>query len=194
MPAKERCLDRRQGKARKDCTTASAWSKSNHPSSGTFGPEAWVWQKPRARLVPGVPGRRGGGRQKSLLARRAYTPLLALLLGEVVGVQLRARFNGMSYRTISLPPRSPHQIPGLLKGEPDPGIRDFQVPGWDKKDFARPSMLTAVMEKPRMNPNLRMDGRGGINQNAELATQKGKKHSRETIVSLFSLSPITLSL
>ena len=89
-----------------------------------------MWQKPRARLVPGVPGRRGGGRQKSLLARRAYTPLLALLLGEVVGPPLRARFNGMSeYREFAYLHDRKHQIPGRPKAEPDPGIRDLEVSG-----------------------------------------------------------------
>ena len=87
-----------------------------------------------------------------------YTPPLTLLLGEMVGPPLRARFNGLSEsRELPTSDRK-HQNPGLPKGEPNPGFRDFPIPGWKREGFARPSMLTAVMEKPRMRPKPNLMG------------------------------------
>ena len=62
----------------------------------------------------------------------------------MVGPPLRARFNGLSEsREFAYLHDRRHQNPGLPKGEPNPGFRGLEVPGWDNQDFARPSMLTA---------------------------------------------------
>ena len=89
----------------------------------------------------------------------------------MVGPPLRARFNGLSEsREFAYLHDRRHQNPGLPKGEPNPGFRGLEVPGWDNQDFARPSMLTA--KSNGKTPNVPNPKDGWVVGGFQLAAQK----------------------